>query len=98
MLDIAIPVDNDGKLLSIDKEGKSLKIFHKKLNEILTPVQLQTLANMQLIEVIKTMIRRLREFGQKINEGTDKEEDSVRARMHLCKHDIGESCGGEEEI
>jgi len=88
-LDLAIPLDVDGKLPPI---------FYKTLKEVLTSTQLQTLANTELIEVIKIMIRRLKEYSVRISQGTDREEITVRAVHHLCKHDIGESCGAEEDI
>jgi hypothetical protein len=88
-LDLAILLDTDGNLPAV---------FSKKLNEVLSSTQLTSLANMTLIEVIKTMIRQFKQYAVKINEGKDNEEMTIWAVHHLCKHDIGQSCDPEEEI
>ena len=88
-IDLAIPLDDQDELPPV---------FYKKLNEVLTLHELQALANMKLIEVIKRMIRKLREYSVKVNKGRDDEENTVRTRMHKCRHDVGQSCDQEEDI
>jgi len=68
------------------------------LNEKPTTAQLTAIKNMTWIQIIRTMVQRLKQVSEKINKGTDGEEDTVRAKKHICKHDIGQSCDAEEEI
>jgi len=63
-----------------------------------TQAQLTALAKMTWLEIIRTMIRRLKEYSENINTGTAKEEDATRAVWHLCNHDIGLPCEPEQEI
>ena len=63
-----------------------------------TTQQLTAMANMTWIQIVRAMIQRLKGFSQKINEGTSREEDTIRAKKHICKHDIGQSCDGGEDI
>ena len=90
-LDLAIPLDVEGKLPPA---------LYKKLNEIYTPTQLQAVANLEVVEVIKILVRKLKEFAVKINEGAENEEASVKAVYHICIHDEDPSggCPSEEEI
>lgn len=63
-----------------------------------TPAQLTAIGNMTWLEIIKTMVQRLKGYSEKINAGTLKEEDTVRARWHICRHDAGQSCDPEQDI
>jgi len=63
-----------------------------------TKAQLTAMADMTWIQIVRTMIQRLKGFSQKINEGTSREEDTIRAKKHICKHDISMPCEGEEDI
>jgi len=44
-----------------------------------------------LIKLVKT-------YSIKINEGKDNEEMTIKAVWHMCKHDEGMSCEPEQEI
>ncbi len=47
---------------------------------------------------IVTEIRRLKSYASKINEGLPNEEMTVRAVMHICRHDEGGVCDPEVDI
>jgi hypothetical protein len=73
--------------IKLNEKGRLPEIFYEKLNEIYTPQQLQTIANMKLIDVIKAMIGRFREYSEKVNVGEENEENTVVAKRHTCDHD-----------
>jgi len=37
-------------------------------------------------------------YSERINEGKENEEDTIKAKFHICKHDIGEPCSPEEDV
>ena len=47
---------------------------------------------------IKTAIKKLKSYAEKINEGKKNEEMSIKATYHKCNHDVGLSCKEEVEI
>jgi len=47
---------------------------------------------------IRGRFRQLKTFCSKINEGTPNEEDTVRFKYHICRHDEGKSCEPEIDI
>jgi hypothetical protein len=63
-----------------------------------TPAQLTALGNMTWIEIVKEIITRLKGYSEKINAGTPKEEDTIRAKKHICRHADNLSCDSEEDI
>lgn len=50
------------------------------------------------LHAIKERICELKEYCEKINEGHENEENTVRAKYHICHHDTGEPCEDEIEI
>lgn len=52
----------------------------------------------EALPAIKTGIRKLRTFAERINEGQPNEEASVRAVLHICGHGDGTPCGEEQDI
>lgn len=50
------------------------------------------------LHTIKGQICVLKAYCEKINEGHDNEENTVRAKYHICHHDTGEPCEAEIEI
>ncbi len=70
--------------IKLDAQGKLPPIFYKKLNEVYNPTQLNVIANMTLIEVIKAMIRRFKDYSEKIG-GI---EETTTSKRHQCDHDI----------
>jgi len=63
-----------------------------------TPAQLTAMGNMTWLDIIKTMIQRLRTYSEKINAGTTREEDTIRAKQHICRHADGLPCDPETDI
>lgn len=63
-----------------------------------TANQLMAIGNMTWIEIIKTMIKRLKTYSEKINVDIQKEEDTLVAKWHLCKHADNLPCDPEEDI
>lgn len=63
-----------------------------------TAGQLTAMADMTWLEIVQEMIRRLKLYSQKINEGTSREEDTLKAKWHLCKHADSLPCEEEEDI
>ena len=47
---------------------------------------------------IRDRIRELKAYAQKINEGQANEEDTIRAKWHICRHDIGQPCDEEQDV
>jgi len=47
---------------------------------------------------IRDRIRDLKAYAQKINAGQANEEDTIRARWHICRHDEGKPCEPEVEV
>lgn len=43
-------------------------------------------------------IRAMKALAVKINAGRPNEEASVKARWHVCRHDEGKPCDGEQDI
>ena len=43
-------------------------------------------------------IAQLRMLAKKINVGLFNEEDTVRAKVHICRHEFGETCPIEGDI
>jgi hypothetical protein len=43
-------------------------------------------------------LKKLKPFAEKINADGMNEEDTERAKMHICKHDEGFPCEAEKEI
>jgi len=52
-----------------------------------TQAQLTALADMSWLQIIKTMIRKFRDYSEKINAGSINEEDTLIAKRHECTHD-----------
>jgi len=48
--------------------------------------------------VIRNAIKQLAMYSERINTGRANEEDTVRAKFHICNHDINEPCGSEEDV
>ena len=63
-----------------------------------TPAQLTAIGNMTWVDIIKTMIQRLKTYSEKINVGTSKEEDTLRTKWHICRHADNLPCDAEQEI
>ncbi len=63
-----------------------------------TPAQLTALGNMTWAEIIMEMVRRLKGYSERINAGTAKAEDTVRAKQHICRHADNQPCDPEEDI
>ena len=47
---------------------------------------------------IRDIIRELKSYAVKINEGSVNEELTVTAKWHICHHDSGELCEAESDI
>lgn len=63
-----------------------------------TSAQLTAMGNMTWIEIFNTMIQRLKTYSEKINVGTVKEEDTFRAKWHICRHADNLPCDSEVDI
>jgi len=50
------------------------------------------------IPTIKEKICELKAYCEKINEGKPNEENTLRAKYHICHHDTGGPCEEEIEI
>ena len=48
--------------------------------------------------MIRNAIKQLAMYSVRINAGKANEEDTVRAKFHICNHDINEPCGSEEDV
>jgi len=84
-IDLAIPLDAQGELPAA-------------LRSKPTAGQLSAMADMTWAQIIKEMIRRLRSYAEKINDGTTKEEPTDTAKEHVCRHQEGLPCDGETDI
>ena len=47
---------------------------------------------------LKALILQGKAYAEKINEGLENEENTVKARWHICHHDEGLPCELEQEI
>jgi hypothetical protein len=47
---------------------------------------------------IENHIKTLKSYGEKINEGEPNEENTISARKHFCRHDMGLPCIDVVEI
>ncbi len=79
--------------VKLDGEGKLPPIFYQKLNEIYNPTQLNVIANLTLVEVIKAMIRRFKDYSEKING----QEETTTSKRHQCDHDLNPHTSCVEE-
>ncbi len=50
------------------------------------------------LPTIKTKINQLKAYCEKINAGQPNEENTVRFKHHICRHDEGKPCDQEEDI
>lgn len=85
-IELAIPLDAEG-----NPPAKLLKPF--SLNDL--P---QNGKGMTRLDVVEFMIRYLKSLSVKVNAGTEREEDTTRAVIHICRHDDGLPCEAEKEI
>jgi len=49
-------------------------------------------------QAIRDKLRQLKVLCSKINEGTPNEEDTVRFKWHICRHDEFSHCEPESDI
>lgn len=84
-LDLAVPLDEQDRLPAA-------------LRAVSKASDIPGLGTDTRIEVIKTIIRQLKSFANKINADTLKEEITVDAKYHLCLHELGLSCSMDEDI
>ena len=47
---------------------------------------------------IRDKFRQLKALCSNINDGTPNEEDTVKFKYHICRHDEGLPCGEENDI
>ena len=50
------------------------------------------------LPAIKAKILELKSYSEKINEGKENEEMTVKTSYHICNHDIGLPCEKEVDI
>ncbi len=84
-LDLAIPLDANDQLPAVLRATP-------KVSDI------PGLGTDTRVEVIKTIVRQLKEFAAKINVGTVKEESTIDAKSHVCMHEMGLPCANEEDV
>ena len=83
-IQLAVKLDGRGKL--------PIELRQKPTQDELTAI-----ANMTYAQIVLVMIRKLKNFSEKINKGKDNEEMTVIARRHTCNHDVSPSTPCVEE-
>jgi len=68
------------------------------LNERPTPEELKALSQISWFEIAMSAMQRIKGHSQKINPDRPEEELTVTAKIHECRHDVGEPCVMEREI
>ena len=64
-----------------------------------TAAQLTAMSTMTWFEIIREIIKRLRNFSTPVTRpDASQDEGSYRAFTHICRHDTGGPCDAEEEI
>jgi len=53
-----------------------------------TTAQLNAMANMTWLQIIREMIRRFKNYSENINAGKENEELTTLAKRHKCDHDL----------
>ncbi len=53
-----------------------------------TTAQLNAMANMTWLAIIREMIKRFKIYSENINAGTEHEEETRIAKRHTCDHDL----------
>jgi len=65
-----------------------------------TPAEITWITNHTWIEIIREAVIRLKNYSSKINNGVNLEEDTTKAKYHVCHHDEVPQlpCEPEEDI
>jgi len=50
------------------------------------------------MQMIRNAVKQLNMYSERINAGKANEENTIKAKFHICKHDINELCGPEEDV
>jgi hypothetical protein len=67
------------------------------LNQKPTPAELTWLQDHTWLEILRKAIQRLKSYSEIIQPGTDRQEDTTRAKYHLCHHDETPTLPCEQE-
>lgn len=57
-----------------------------------------TVGTTNRIQAMKRIMRRFSNRCEKINAGTPQEENTIKTKYHICKHELGLACPAEVDI
>ena len=70
--------------VKLGADGKLPSEFYEKP----TTAQLNAIKNMTWLEIIRAMIKKFKQYSEKINSGAREEENTIIAKRHICQHDV----------
>ena len=93
---ITIPFERINVQLAVKLEAGDT--IPAALLQVPTQAQINAMKTMTWLQIIREMIRRMKQYSENINEGQDRMELTVIAKRHTCRHDLfpNEPCVEED--